>query len=182
MWNLTREEQIIIFLLLAAFLIGLGIEMRGGIPHTLTPPSPPELIKVKLGGAIRKPGWYTLPKGSSLEEAVNYAGGFLPWANLEDVNLDFSLKDDEEIRIPEGKLDINQASAKELVELPGIGPVLAARIIKYRERKGTFQSFSQVLEVKGIGEVRLQRIREVISLGEEASNHLYQNLKLRETL
>lgn len=107
---------------------------------------------------------------------MNYAGGFLPWANLKDVNLDFSLKDDEEIRIPEGKLDINQASAKELAELPGIGPVLAARIIKYRERKGTFQSFSQVLEVKGIGEVRLQRIREIISLDEEEKGGVKSSL------
>jgi competence protein ComEA len=170
MWNLTREEQIIIFLVLAAFLTGLGIEMRGGIPHTLTPPPPPELIKVKLGGAIRKPGWYTLPKGSPLEEAVNYAGGFLPWANLEDVDLDLPLKDDEEIRIPKGKLDINQASAKELAELPGIGPVLAARIIKYREKKGSFQSLSEVPEVKGMGQVRLERIREIISLGEHLEN------------
>lgn len=167
MWNLTREEQIIIFLLLAAFLVGWGIEMRGGIPHTLTPPPPRELIKVRVSGALRKPGWYTLPKESSLEEALNYAGGPLPWANLEEVDLDSLLKNDEEIHIPKGKLDINQAPAKELAELPGIGPVLAARIVNYRERKGTFQTLSQVLEVKGIGEVRLQRIREIISLGED---------------
>jgi len=175
MWNLTREEQIIIFLLLAAFLIGLGIEMRGGISRTLTPPPPRELIKVEMSGAIREPGTYTLPKGSSLEEVVNYAGGPLPWANLEEMDLGVLLKDNDEIHVPQGKLDINRASAEELAELPGIGPVLAGRIVRYRQTAGAFETLSQILEVQGIGKVRLERIREIISLGE----HLTDSTSLR---
>ncbi len=175
MWNLTREEQIIIFLLLATFLIGLGIEMRGGIPRALTPPSPRELIKIGISGAIRKPGRYTLPKGSSLEEVVNYAGGLLPWANFKEMDLGVLLEDNDEIDVPQGKLDINRASAEELAELPGIGPVLAERIIRYQQSAGAFKNLSQILEVKGIGKVRLERIREIISLGE----HLTDSTSLR---
>ena len=128
MWSLTREEQIIVFVILGVFLIGLGIEMRGGIPRRFTPPALQEPLRVRMTGAVRKPGWYTLPEGSSLGEAVERAGGPLPWASLEEADLDSLLNDEEEIYVPEGVLDINRALPEELAELPGIGPVLARRI------------------------------------------------------
>ena len=55
-----------------------------------------------------------------------------------------------------GTIDINTASAAELDELPGIGPALAATIIEYREKHGPFRSAEELLEVYGIGEVKLE--------------------------
>ncbi len=64
----------------------------------------------------------------------------------------------------ENLLDINRASTEELEALPGIGPVLAARIIAYREEHGPFRSVEDLLRVPGIGPATLKRIRELITV------------------
>ena len=61
-----------------------------------------------------------------------------------------------------GPVDINTASQEELETLSGVGPVLAQRIIEYREANG----LEELLEVKGIGEKTLEKFREDITLGE----------------
>lgn len=63
-----------------------------------------------------------------------------------------------------GKLNINTASAEALDALPGIGPVLAQRIIAYREEKGPFSSISELTQVEGIGEERLLLIYDMITV------------------
>ncbi|MBN1594353.1 helix-hairpin-helix domain-containing protein [candidate division FCPU426 bacterium] len=55
--------------------------------------------------------------------------------------------------------DINRASLPVLASLPGIGPVLAERIIGWREKNGDFQKMDDLLQVKGIGRKKLERIR-----------------------
>jgi competence protein ComEA len=64
------------------------------------------------------------------------------------------------------KIDINTATLEELQTLPGIGPVLAQRIIEYRETYGPFVDIEELLNVKGIGESLLERIRDLITVGE----------------
>lgn len=64
----------------------------------------------------------------------------------------------------EGKININTASAEKLDELPGIGPVLAGRIIDYREQNGGFQSLEQLKNVSGIGESIFEKLKDLISL------------------
>lgn len=59
-----------------------------------------------------------------------------------------------------GKVNVNEASAAELERLPGIGEVLAARIIAYREEHGPFQSLDELCNVSGIGRETIERIRE----------------------
>ena len=49
-------------------------------------------------------------------------------------------------------VDINNASAKELAELPGVGNKVAARIVNYREKNGRFQKAEEIMNVRGIGE------------------------------
>ncbi|MGB2698689.1 MAG: helix-hairpin-helix domain-containing protein [Candidatus Zixiibacteriota bacterium] len=58
------------------------------------------------------------------------------------------------------KININSASNKELENLPGIGPVLANRIVKLRESKGKFKKMDELLEVKGIGLKKLEAIKK----------------------
>lgn len=56
-------------------------------------------------------------------------------------------------------LDINRASISKLQELPGIGPVLAERIVRYRLEHGPFRSLDQLLEIPGIGPQTLEKLR-----------------------
>ena len=53
-------------------------------------------------------------------------------------------------------LNVNTATVDELMEVPGIGEVLAARIVEFREQYGNFTSLEQLLQVKGIGEKRFE--------------------------
>ena len=59
-------------------------------------------------------------------------------------------------------LDINHATAEELEQLPGIGPVLAGRIVETRDRLGGFRNIEQLSEVEGIGEATLERLRPLL--------------------
>lgn len=65
----------------------------------------------------------------------------------------------------EGLINVNQATADELTELPGIGPSKAKAIIQYREKYGPFQKMDELLEVKGIGSKILDKMRSKITLG-----------------
>lgn len=64
----------------------------------------------------------------------------------------------------QNKLDLNRASFKDLLRLPGIGPTLALRILDYREEHGQFNSIEELLNVKGIGPALLERLREHLTV------------------
>lgn len=62
-------------------------------------------------------------------------------------------------------ININTASAEELTSLPGIGDVLAGRIVSYREQYGSFLSTEELMDVTGISEKSYERIREYVTVG-----------------
>jgi competence ComEA-like helix-hairpin-helix protein len=62
------------------------------------------------------------------------------------------------------KPSLNQASAADLEALPGIGPVLAARIVAWREEHGPFRSISELDQVPGIGAALVERVRDLLTL------------------
>jgi competence protein ComEA len=69
---------------------------------------------------------------------------------------------------PTGKVNINTASAEQLTTLPGIGPKLAARIVEYRQKSGTFKSVQELMNVQGVGEKNLKKIEPYLSAGDAA--------------
>lgn len=66
------------------------------------------------------------------------------------------------------KIDINAAGAQDLQRLPGIGPVLAQRIVDWREENGDFVIVEDLLAVEGIGAAKLDEIRDLITIQEES--------------
>jgi len=62
------------------------------------------------------------------------------------------------------RINLNQASVDELVSLPGIGPSYAKRIVEYREKHGPFQRVEDLLNVRGIGDRTLDKLRDQVTV------------------
>lgn len=147
-------------------------------PHA----SASEQVTVHAAGAVVTPGVYRLPGGSRVADLLIAAGGATPEADLDQLNLAAPLADGERILVPRRgepiaassdstpgpdgstKVDLNTASAEELDKLPGIGPATAEAIIRHRETRGRFRSVTELLEVRGIGEAKLEQLRPLVKV------------------
>ena len=174
---------IIIGVLLGVGILFLVTRPPRGEPVDLLPPPSPAPVVVYVSGEVNKAGLYTLQVGSRVNDAIQAAGGFTSNANTIALNLAEILEDGERITVPGmpsiletasrgGEIniggdwvDINNASLKELEELPGIGPVTAQKIIDYREVNGPFKKIEDILEVPGIGQATFMKIRDLITVG-----------------
>ena len=145
----------------------------------------PPLI-VHVAGWVEKPGVYELPQGSRVIDALEAAGGSKRGAELAALNLAAPLTDGQQVLVPRASdaaqapgtapapgastvggttlVNVNTASPEELETLPGIGEVLAATIVQYREEHGPFTSVDQLLDVSGIGEVTLEELRDLVTI------------------
>lgn len=132
---------------------------------------------IHVSGWVVRPGLVNLPAGSRLGEAVASAGGARPGARLDGVNLAQALVDGQQVVIPgpdgsgskdvaesppatDGTIRLNSATASDLERLPGVGPVLAERIVAHRQAHGPFSTLEDLLDVPGIGEAKLESIRQ----------------------
>ena len=66
--------------------------------------------------------------------------------------------------LPKKKLDINQASKDDFIKLPGIGPVIAERIIQYRNTHTKFKSLDELNNVQGIGEEKFKKFKRYLTI------------------
>jgi competence protein ComEA len=138
-------------------------------------------IVVDIKGAVARPGVYEIKDMARVNDVVAMAGGFTKEADQTKVNLAAKVHDEMMIYVPargetnipsidssvvssndSKKIYINTASEKEILQLPGIGPTKAAAIIAYREEHGPFQKAENLLNVAGIGEKTLEKIKEHI--------------------
>lgn len=144
------------------------------------------VVVVDVVGQVRRPGVVRLPAGSRVLDAVTRAGGALPGADLAQVNLARVLVDGEQVLVPRpgqavnaapgpgatgaagasggggaagGVVNLNTADATALDSLPGVGPVLAQRILDWRTEHGRFSSVDELGEVSGIGDKLMSQLR-----------------------
>ncbi|MDX2343884.1 MAG: ComEA family DNA-binding protein [Acidimicrobiia bacterium] len=147
-------------------------------PLLLDPPADHgQSITVHIAGEVVRPGLVEVSAGSRVADAVAAAGGSTRNADLARVNLAAEVRDGEQIVIAgqstgagpgavtdDGLVRINVASAGELEELPGVGPVLAGRLAAYRDEHGPFGAVEDLLDVPGIGEGKLETLRDSVAL------------------
>lgn len=163
---------------LSAFLIFKPHTAEAIAPTAPTIVAPPMLV-IDVQGEVKTPGVYELPVNSRVNDAIKSAGGANKNADLSYLNQARMLKDGEQIYVEKkiynatgttrkstatfsGILNINRATAKELDKLPGIGPVIAGRIIEFRKVNGAFQSIDDLRKVQGIGASTLEKFKSKI--------------------
>lgn len=149
-------------------------------------PSGAASATVHVAGAVGTPGIVVVASGARVVDAVAAAGGLAAEADVTAVNLARPVTDGEMILVPvpgqqvpaaagggpgsgaaadggsgaSGLVDVNRATAGELEQLPGIGPVLAERIVAWREDTGPFASVDDLAAVPGIGPATLEELRD----------------------
>ncbi len=142
-------------------------------------------LVVDVAGKVRRPGVITVPAGSRVVDALRAVGGAQPGADTSSLNLARLLTDGEQVLVgvPVAQdggqsavsgaaatttftalLDLNTATAAQLEELPGVGPVLAQRILDWRREHGRFTSVDELREVTGIGERRFAELRSRVRI------------------
>ena len=149
------------FLLVAAIAGGVMLDLHriGDQPLeiVLSQIEPPQREgELYIGGAVANPGIYPWQEGDTLQTILLDAG-IEPEADLSHI----------EVHIPQAgeiastqKIDINRAEPWLLEALPGIGEVLAQRIVDYRSENGPFRTVEDLLRVSGIGSATLEQIRD----------------------
>jgi competence protein ComEA len=158
---------ITVFLLIAAIAGGtmLGLQRSGNqlVEIVLSETEPPQQTgELYIGGAVANPGIYPWQAEDSLQTVLLDA--------CVESNADLS---HIEIYVPQAgetasvqKIDINRAEPWLLEALPGIGEVLALRIVDYRSENGPFRTVKDLLKVSGIGSATLENIKDYITVSE----------------
>lgn len=182
-WNILIG--VLIGLLSAGLLLLLVSQPRGQAVTLSVPPTAAGLV-VYVSGEVRESGVYTLPYGSRVRDALQAAGGPKPAAYLGSINLAAPLRDGQHIFVPVAYdtptptrekpsttvtptptsspfININYATQEELESLPGIGAVLAKRIIAYRTKYGYFNALQDLLKVYGIKPQTLKLIEPYVT-------------------
>jgi competence protein ComEA len=138
-------------------------------------------VVVAVTGKVLHPGMFTLPAGARVADAVQAAGGLLPEADPGSVNLARRLNDGEQVAVgaaaaagapggpagsaaPGGLVNLNTATVEQLDTLPGVGPVLAQRIVDYRTQHGGFRSVDDLRQVDGVGDARFKQLKPRVTV------------------
>lgn len=175
----SRTQLGVILLLGAGLLLLWAWRANFGLPPS--PPPPPDLkpVFVEVTGAAANPGVYKFDHAPTPAEIWRQSGG--PGTAPETPD---KITSGSRVEIgPDGHyrlarmngaqlltlglaLEINTATAADLEALPGIGPVLAQRIIDYRQKHGQFKKIDDLIKVSGIGPKNLEKIKPYLIISE----------------
>lgn len=143
----------------------------------------PAQATVHVSGAVAAPGLVVLPEGSRVADAIAGVGGALPGSELRLINLAAPVADGMHLDVPWAgdrtgagtaaspgtgsgyPVDLNRADHEGLTGIPGVGEVLALRIVDYRDTHGPFMTIEDLLDVPGIGEGKLAGMRDYVEVG-----------------
>ncbi|MEU6077742.1 helix-hairpin-helix domain-containing protein [Micromonospora sp. NPDC047074] len=151
--------------------------------------SPAGELVVAVAGKVRRPGLVRVPAGARVADAVEAAGGALPGVDVALLNPARKLTDGELILVgvaappgaapspgtaaggapgtapgAGGRLNLNTATLAQLDALPGVGPVLAQRILAHRDQHGGFRSVGDLRQVDGIGDARYEQLKDLVTV------------------
>ncbi|XVV17585.1 helix-hairpin-helix domain-containing protein [Actinoplanes sp. CA-131856] len=145
-------------------------------------------VVVAVGGKVRHPGLVRLAAGARVADALNAAGGADPGVDVAMLNLARKVVDGELILVgvtpspgvvvptgpaapavggppaPGGPVNLNTATLSDLDTLPGVGPVLAQRILDARDAQGGFKAVSDLRKVDGIGDARYEQLKDLVTV------------------
>lgn len=165
--------------------VGVVATQAGAVPGSPSATSPvPSHVVVHVSGQVATPGVVTVTSSARVADAVAAAGGLRPKADTSRVNLAEVVADGAHVHVAAegepaqavspitqpgrsstaagevkaGVVNINTASASELESLPGVGPVLAVRIVDHRATHGPFPTKDALRDVSGIGEKSYARL------------------------
>ena len=182
--------RIVLLTVLAVSAVSIGALMgqSGPTPPVETVSIPvttadtePETLSVHVSGMVMAPGVVDVAAGSIVADVIAAAGGLKTGAAVDRLNLAAPVSQSEHIVVPghgdgpmegepgtaggieSGLVSLNTATPAELETLPGVGPVLAERIVAWREQNGPFDVIEDLLEVSGIGESKLAAMRDFVS-------------------
>ncbi|WP_344750875.1 ComEA family DNA-binding protein, partial [Micromonospora olivasterospora] len=147
-----------------------------------------ELV-VAVAGKVRRPGLVRVPAGARVADVVQAAGGALPGVDVALLNPARKVTDGELILVgvaaPPGQpapagaappagapagagtgglVNLNTATLAQLDALPGVGPVLAQRILTHRDQHGGFRSVGDLRQVEGIGDARYEQLKDLVTV------------------
>jgi competence protein ComEA len=144
-------------------------------------------LVVSVSGKVARPGLVEVPAGARVADVLEAAGGALAGTDLSALNLARRIADGEQVAVgvpapaapgpaaagadpaaagavPGAKVDLNAATLPQLDALPGVGPVMAQRILDWRTHNGRFARVEQLRDVEGIGERRFSQLRELVTV------------------
>ncbi len=138
-------------------------------------------LRVYVSGAVRRVGVYKVHASARVVDALKKAGGATSSADLNAVNLAAKLQDGQQIVVPktqkqgsqsmglqaaddraEKTVSLNAATQEQLETLDGVGPATAKKIVEHRQKHGGFGSVEDLLEITGIGEKKLEALRDSV--------------------
>ena len=167
---------VVLFLLLASFWwlnrpteISTIESLNDQIGSNTQSEKPIGEVVVHVAGEVNNPGLIRLPLGSRVMDAITAAGGFKTSESIGNLNLAALLEDGQLISVGQNnelqtdpRLNLNTATVAQLEDLPGVGPVMANRIIDWRIKHNRFSTIEELQEVEGIGPKLFSRLRELV--------------------
>jgi competence protein ComEA len=153
----------------------------------------PSEVVVHVVGQVARPGLVRLRPGARVADAITEAGGPTKQADLSALNLARPVTDGEQVYVPrpgetpplpqgpnphgpaaggaagvpgggDAPINLNTADQATLETLPGVGPVLAQRILEWRQEHGRFTSVEELREVSGIGDKVFARLQPKVTV------------------